>query len=250
MGQGFLSTGAALLARTTSSGLISRSGAGAPAEGGRRISIARRPTALEVLAHGGQRRDQVRRLGDVVEADDADVAADRHRGRPRESARAGRAPSGRWRRRPRSRRSRAAISRPALVAAARPTSRRSTCCEGRSPAAYIALLPAEQPGPCLGPVRRAGEVHDVGVPELDEVTGAELGAGDLVDADGPARLVRVALDDDDRDAQVAPAPGRPRAASSVAEISTIPSTLWSRRWSIASTSSSRVRLCRLTELTK
>ncbi len=64
------------------------------------------------------------------------------------------------------------------------------------------VVPALQPGARLGPLQRTGEVDDVGVPEVDQVLGAELGAGDLVDADGPAGLVGVALDDDDRDAEV------------------------------------------------
>ena len=54
----FLSTGAALLARTTSSGLISPSGAGVWPSAARRISIARWPTAWKscrTVVSGGMR---------------------------------------------------------------------------------------------------------------------------------------------------------------------------------------------------
>ena len=124
-GSGFLSTGTALLARTTSSGLIRRSGAGAPARAAWRISIARRPTAAKswrTVVSGGIRYAASGMSSKPTTLTSPGTGGTR--GPPRESARS--RPSAIW-----SLAQKTAVTssrrgdlEPALVAAARPTSRR------------------------------------------------------------------------------------------------------------------------------
>ena len=92
-----------VLARTTSSGatVVARR-ARVPASICSSSTWRLQPAHLvEVLPHGRQRRGEVRRLGDVVEADDADLVG--YAAARLVAASAGRrAPSGRWPRTPRS----------------------------------------------------------------------------------------------------------------------------------------------------
>ena len=150
---------------------------------------------VEVLAHGGQGRDEVRRLGDVVEADDADIARDgpsRLRQRAHQSKRhlvIGAEDGGEL-----------AVTRdlPAELEAAAcgPVAHDVL---GRAESGGVHRVPPPgEPGPCLGPRRRPCHVCDLSVAQLDEVLGAGDRSGELVDADRPARTGVIAFDDHHR----------------------------------------------------
>ena len=210
-----------------------------------RMSIARLADRVEVLADGGQRRDEVRRLGDVVEADDADVVA-APCGRPRRARAARRGPSGRWRTKTAVTSVRSASDPARPRSRSRRSSRPASGCEGPQPGGVhrVAASPASRARAsvqCCGPAT----CTICGVPEVDQVLGGQPAPGDLVDADGPAARATGRPRPRRPGRRRSPGRGRRRGPRRWRRSARSPRRCWSRRWSTASARSSRVTSGRL-----